>query len=202
VSQSATEPTETTETTETTAVAVSVRDATPADLPAMAGIYDEQVRTSVATFDTEERGTAYLTEKLASAGASLSAGTGAGNEGNLVLVAAADERVLGYACSGPFRPRPAYAGTKEVSVYLEGAARGRGVGRLLYTELLTRLDASPAVHTQVAVIALPNDSSEALHRRLGFERVGVLREVGHKFGRYVDTAWYQRTVRRTDSDNP
>jgi phosphinothricin acetyltransferase len=48
------------------------------------------------------------------------------------------------------------------------------------------------VHTQLAVVALPNDASEALHRALGFERVGVLREVGHKFGRHVDTAWWQR----------
>ena len=48
------------------------------------------------------------------------------------------------------------------------------------------------MHTQVAVVALPNDASEALHRAMGFQKVGVLREVGHKFGRYVDTAWYQR----------
>ena len=79
-----------------------------------------------------------------------------------------------------------------MSVYLAEGARGRGLGRTLYAALLARLDAAPQVHTQVAVIALPNDASEALHRSLGFERVGVLREVGHKFGRYVDTAWYQR----------
>ena len=180
--------------TEGTADHVLVRDATPADLPAMAAIYDEQVRTSVATFDTEERGTAYLTEKLASAST--------GTDANVVLVAQAGEQVLGYAYSGPFRPRPAYDGTKEVSVYLDSAARGRGVGRLLYTELLARLDATPAVHTEVAVIALPNAPSEALHLSLGFERVGILREVGHKFGRYVDTAWYQRMARRSGPDNP
>lgn len=160
---------------------VTVRDATPSDLAAMAAIYDEQVRTSVATFDTQERGAAYLGEKLAATG-----------PGDVVLVACSDEEVLGYAFSGPFRPRPAYAGTKEVSVYVDEAARGRGVARSLYAALLGRLDAEPSVHTQLAVIAQPNEASEALHVAFGFERVGVLREVGNKFGRWVDTAWYQR----------
>lgn len=161
---------------------IEVRDARAGDLAAMAAIYDEQVRSSVATFDTEPRGAAYLGEKLAAV-----------DEGNVVLVAwAPGGDVLGYAFSGPFRPRPAYAGTKEVSVYLAGSARGRGLGRTLYAALLARLDAAPGVHTQVAVIALPNDASVGLHRAMGFEQVGVLREVGHKFGRYVDTAWYQR----------
>jgi phosphinothricin acetyltransferase len=79
-----------------------------------------------------------------------------------------------------------------VSVYVADRARGRGVARTLYAALLARLDAEPSVHTEVAVIALPNDASEALHRAFGFEPVGTLREVGHKFGRYVDTAWWQR----------
>jgi phosphinothricin acetyltransferase len=160
---------------------VEVRDATPSDLDAMAAIYDEQVRTSVATFDTEERGAAYLGEKLATTG-----------PGNVVLVASLGGVVVGYAFSGPFRPRPAYDGTKEVSVYVAASARGAGVARSLYAALLARLDAEPSVHTQLAVIALPNEASEALHRGFGFVRVGVLREVGNKFGRWVDTAWYQR----------
>jgi phosphinothricin acetyltransferase len=163
---------------------VGVRDAEPGDLPAMAAIYDEQVRTSVATFDTEPRGAAYLGEKLAHAGG-----------GDLVLVAHAEREVLGYAFSGPFRPRPAYDGTKEVSVYVAATARGQGVARALYAALLERLDGLAHVHTQVAVIALPNDASEALHRAFGFEQVGVLREVGRKFDRWVDTAWYQRMPR-------
>jgi L-amino acid N-acyltransferase YncA len=165
------------------ATTTTVRDATAGDLPAMAAIYDEQVRTSVATFDTEPRGTSYLGEKLASAGGS-----------DLVLVAVRGDEVLGYAFSGPFRPRPAYDGTKEVSVYLAPQARGLGLGTLLYGALLARLDDLPGVHTQVAVIALPNDASIGLHRRHGFVEVGVLREVGRKFGRWVDTAWYQRRV--------
>ena len=163
------------------ATMATVRDATTDDLPAMAAIYDEQVRTSVATFDTEPRGATYLGEKLAHAGGS-----------DIVLVAARGGDVLGYAFSGPFRPRPAYDGTKEVSVYLSTKARGLGLGSLLYGALLARLDALADVHTQVAVIALPNDASIALHRRHGFTEVGVLREVGRKFDRWVDTTWWQR----------
>jgi phosphinothricin acetyltransferase len=78
-----------------------------------------------------------------------------------------------------------------VSVYLDPSSRGQGLGRLLYVELLGRLRAD-GVHQVLAVIALPNDASEALHRAFGFEPVGTLREVGHKFGRFVDTAWWQR----------
>lgn len=163
---------------------IAIREATMDDLPAMAAIYNEQVRTSVATFDVEERGTAYLGEKLASHG-----------PGDLVIVATRGDDVVGYALSGPFRPRPAYAGTKETSVYVAERARGLGLGRRLYAVLLATLDGFAEVHTQVAVIALPNPASEALHRSFGFDHVGTLREVGQKFGRFVDTAWYQRLPR-------
>jgi phosphinothricin acetyltransferase len=173
------------------ATAITVRDAVDTDVPAMAAIYDEQARTTVATFDTEPRGAQYLGERV----------TGAGG-GDVVLVALRDGELVGYAFSGPFRPRPAYDGTKEVSVYLAEGARGAGVASQLYTALLGRLDGLPGMHTQVAVIALPNDASIALHRRHGFEQVGVLREVGHKFGRYVDTAWYQRLATHQAPEGP
>lgn len=163
---------------------ISVRDARLADVPAIAEIYDEQVRTSVATFETRERGAELFSAAVADDGVA-----------RVLLVACDGEQVVGFASSGPFRPRPAYAATAEVSVYLAEGARGRGIGRALYVELLRRLDAA-GIHTEIAVVALPNPASEALHRAMGFERVGVLREVGHKLGRYVDTAWYQRLVLR------
>ena len=89
-----------------------------------------------------------------------------------------------------YRPRPAYARTREISVYLAADARGRGLGRLLYDALLPRLR-DDGVHTAVALIALPNDASLALHRACGFAQVGVLREVGRKFDTWIDTAWLQ-----------
>ena len=91
-------------------------------------------------------------------------------------------------------PRP--ADVVEAFLHHLAVERGSAANTLRsYTVDLERyvahLDAA-GVHTQMAVIALPNDASEALHQSLGFERVGVLREVGCKFGRYIDTAWWQR----------
>ena len=157
-----------------------IRPARPDDLAAVAAIYNVEVEQGVGTFDTDTKGPDHFAHRLDAA-----------DPRDLFLVAEDAGSVVGFAYSGPFRPRPAYAATRETSIYLASAARGRGVGRGLYAELLTRLDAA-GVHTTMAVIALPNDASEALHASLGFERVGVLREVGHKLGRWVDTAWWQR----------
>lgn len=98
--------------------------------------------------------------------------------------------MAGFANSTAFRPRPAYARTRETSIYLAPQTVGRGLGRLAYAHLLGLLRAD-RVHSGVAVVAEPNPPSVALHESLGFELVGVLREVGHKFGRWVDTRWYQ-----------
>jgi L-amino acid N-acyltransferase YncA len=162
---------------------MTVRTADPADLPRIAAIYDEQVRTAISTFDLEPRGLAYWEARLASA-----------EPGDHLLVACSpSDEVVGYAYSSSYRPRPAYARTREVSVYLSAEARGQGSGRLLYDDLLVRMRAD-GVHQVLAVIALPNDASEALHRACGFERVGVLPEVGWKFDRWIDTALWGLTL--------
>jgi L-amino acid N-acyltransferase YncA len=161
---------------------VLVRDADPADLPRIAAIYDEQVRTAISTFDLSSPGQAYWEARLSST-----------EPGDHLLVADPGSGVVGYAYSSSYRPRPAYARTREVSVYLDGPARGQGVGRLLYDELLARLRAD-GVHQVLAVVALPNDASEALHRACGFERVGVLPEVGWKLDRWIDTALWGLTL--------
>jgi L-amino acid N-acyltransferase YncA len=161
---------------------VLVRDAVPADLPRIAAIYDEQVRTAISTFDLEPRPMAYWETRHAST-----------EPGDHLLVADTGSAVVGYAYSSSYRPRPAYARTREVSVYLDAAARGQGLGRLLYDELLGRLRAD-GVHQVLAVIALPNDASEALHRACGFARVGLLPEVGWKFDHWIDTAVWGLTL--------
>ena len=157
---------------------MTVRDATEADLPAVAAIYDEQVATALSTFDLEPVPLSYWEAKLAST-----------EVGDHLLVADVDGVVRGYAYSSTYRPRPAYRRTREASVYLDPEARGQGLGRQLYDALLALLR-DDGVHTVLAVIALPNDASVALHRACGFEQVGVLPEVGRKFDRWVDTAFY------------
>jgi L-amino acid N-acyltransferase YncA len=159
-----------------------VREATEHDLPAIAEIYAREVRTGISTFDVEPPGLGSWKAKLDS------------REPGDNLLVAEDDAILGYAYSSSYRPRPAYRHTRETSVYLADGARGRGLGRLLYDDLLARLRAD-GVHTVVALIALPNPGSVALHLACGFELVGVLHEVGRKFDRWIDTAWYELRIR-------
>lgn len=157
----------------------AIRSAEQSDLTSVAGIYALAVRTSVATFDLEEPPPAYWQAKLESTA-----------PGDHLLVAFDQEEVLGYAYSGAFRSRPAYARTRETSVYVAQGATGRGVGTALYAELLDLLR-KDAVHLVVAVVAQPNPASNALHRSVGFTEVGTLDEVGFKFGAYVSTTYFQ-----------
>jgi L-amino acid N-acyltransferase YncA len=111
------------------------------------------------------------------------------------LVAEADGRVIGFAYAGQHRARAAYRWSAEVTVYVAEPARGRGVGRALYGALLPTL-ADAGFHAAIAGVALPNPASMALHRSMGFESVGTFREIGFKFGRWHDVAWWQRLFDR------
>ena len=158
---------------------VIVRSATESDLSAIKAIYDVEVLTGISTFATEPSGLDYWRERLESA-----------DPGDHLLVAVEGDDVVGYAYSSSYRPRAAYAHTRETSVYLASQARGGGVGRALYEELLRLLRAN-GVRLVVAVIALPNPGSQGLHRACGFERAGVLHDVGRKFDRWIDTELWE-----------
>jgi phosphinothricin acetyltransferase len=101
--------------------------------------------------------------------------------------------VVGFGSLSPFRPRPAYAGSVEDSVYLLGSHHGRGIGRALLEELL-RLAQAHGFHAVFARIAGGNEPSIALHAACGFDTVGVEREVGRKFGRWLDVVEMQRML--------
>lgn len=160
-----------------------VRAAGEADLDAVAAIYGEVVRTSVATFDTDDPPRRSWLDKLEST-----------EPGDHFLVAGdAAGRVVGFAYSSGYRGRPAYARTRETTVYLAETARGRGVGRALYERLLALMSAD-RVHLALAVVALPNPASLALHRSVGFHEVGTMHEVGFKHGRWVDILWLERRM--------
>jgi phosphinothricin acetyltransferase len=161
---------------------LSVRSATEPDLAAIKAIYDVEVLSGISTFATEPPGLGYWRERLESTAL-----------GDHVVVAVDGLDVVGYAYSGSYRPRAAYAQTRETSVYLAPEARGSGVGRALYDELLQRLRAD-GVRLVVAVIALPNPGSQGLHRACGFERAGVLHDVGRKFDRWIDTELWERRL--------
>jgi len=160
-----------------------IRNATEADLPGMLGIYNEAVRNLSAVYTEQE---ATLDDRRAW----LAARTA---QGYPVLVAAdpADGSVLGYATFGDFRPWPGYRHTVEHSVYIRADARGHGLGAQLIQPLFG-LAADLGKHVMVAGIDAANPASIRLHERLGFEKVGLLREVGTKFGRWLDLVFMQR----------
>jgi L-amino acid N-acyltransferase YncA len=160
-----------------------IRAATARDVAGIKAIYDVEVLHGISTFATEPPGEEYWQERLDST-----------HPGDHVLVADLDGTVAGYVYSGSYRPRPAYARTRETSIYLAPDARGAGLGRALYDELL-RLMRADGVHLVVAVIALPNPGSQGLHRACGFSRVGVLHDVGFKLGRWIDTELWELRLR-------
>ena len=102
-----------------------------------------------------------------------------------------DGALGGYACSTPFKAKRAYETSVEVSVYLNAQTTARGFAALLYERLFTEL-AHQDVHRVYAGIALPNDPSVKFHERFGFNQVATFHEVGRKFDRYWDVAWYER----------
>jgi L-amino acid N-acyltransferase YncA len=113
--------------------------------------------------------------------------------GHPAVVAELDGEIVGFGSLSVFRPRPAYATTVEDSVYLLDGHQGRGIGRRLLEELL-RLAAAHGFHAVIARITGANDASIGLHAACGFEIVGTEREVGRKFGRWLDVVEMQRMV--------
>jgi phosphinothricin acetyltransferase len=110
------------------------------------------------------------------------------------LVAAAAGRVCGYAYASPFRPRPAYRFCVEDSIYLHPDAQGRGVGRLLLAELAARCEAAGARQMLAVIGDSANRRSIGVHLALGFEHCGLLKDVGWKFGRWLDVVLMQRPL--------
>lgn len=161
---------------------MKIRSATVADAEATAAIYNREVLESTATFDL-------VTRTLDDQRAWLDARSGALE----VIVAEVDGEVAGFASLSPFRDRPAYRPTVENSVYVHADHRGRGVGKALM-EAIVDIAAARGFHSIIARIVGDHEASIALHRSVGFKPVGVEREVGRKFGRWLDVAILQRML--------
>ncbi|MER5429153.1 N-acetyltransferase family protein [Streptomyces sp. NPDC002588] len=165
---------------------VQVRPGIEADLEALTDLYNHYVRETSITFDTavftsEERRSWLLSHP---------------EDGPYRLKVAVDtdsQEILGYATSSPYRPKAAYSTSVEVTVYVSPRAGRRGIGTLLYKALFEAL-AGEDLHRAYAGIAQPNEASARLHERFGFRHVGTYREVGRKFGRYWDVAWYEKEL--------
>ena len=162
---------------------MEIRHASSDDLPGLLAIYNDVVATSTAIFSERP-------SSLEDRQQWLEARTALGYP---VLVAADASGVLGYASFGDFRAWPGYRFSVEHSVHVRADSRGRGIGPALVTALLPRA-AALGKHVMIAGIDADNAASLRMHGRLGFERVGHLKEVGWKFGRWLDLVFMQRTL--------
>jgi phosphinothricin acetyltransferase len=171
-----------------TRMSILIRAVQSTDLPTITAIYRHAVLHGTASFEIDPPDEAEMRRRCDV----LLAG------GFPYRVAEEDGRVLGYAYAGPYRPRPAYRGRVEDSIYVDPQAQRRGVGRLLLADLIATAQAR-GFRQMVAVIG---DSSQfasiGLHHDLGFEPVGTLKSVGFKFGRFLDSVLMQRALGQGD----
>jgi phosphinothricin acetyltransferase len=161
---------------------VETRPVEHRDAEAIRAIYNLEVAESTVTFDLVPRSTA---EQLAW----IDEHSG----GHPAIVAEIDGRVIGFAALSPYRPRPAYATTVEDSVYVHREHRGGGVGHLLLDDLVSRAE-NHGFHAVIGRIVGGHEASIALHRSCGFTEIGREREVGRKFGRWLDVVLMQRML--------
>jgi len=160
----------------------TIAAATEAHLPGMLAIYNDVIATSTAVYTSEP---STLEERRAWFSARQAPGFP-------VLVAVDGQEVLGFASFGEWRGAwPGYRYTVEHSVHVRHDVRGRGVGRAL-VEALFPAALALGKHVMIGGIDADNDASIKFHARLGFERVACFREVGHKFGRWLDLIFMQR----------
>jgi L-amino acid N-acyltransferase YncA len=161
---------------------VELRRARLEDAEALREIYNAEVLGSTVTFDLVPRSPEDQLEWMAAH---------AGAYPVVVATDGPDGEVVGFSSLSPYRSRPGYAPTVEDSVYVAAGHRGRGVGRLLLGEIV-RLAAAHGFHSVIGRVVGDHPASIALHRSLGFQVVGVEREVGRKFGRWLDVTILQR----------
>jgi L-amino acid N-acyltransferase YncA len=163
---------------------VTIRIATLADAAAIADIYNREVVESTATFDLVPRTLADQQEWLSARSGAFAA---------IVAVDDATRQVVGFASLSPYKERAAYRTTVEDSVYVHRDAARRGVGKALLERLID-IARESGFHAIIARIEAGGEGSRALHERCGFELVGIEREVGRKFKRWLNVAVMQKML--------
>ncbi|PHV12548.1 arsinothricin resistance N-acetyltransferase ArsN1 family B [Chitinimonas sp. BJB300] len=158
----------------------TLRDATADDAAAIAAIYNPYVLETVISFEESPIQPVDIARGI----------TKIKSDGLPWLVAEHDGQKLGYAYASPWRSRPAYRHSVESSVYLAPQAQRLGIGERLYLALIEQLR-KVGKHTVIGGIALPNAASVALHEKLGFRQMALFEQTGYKFGRWIDTGYWQ-----------
>lgn len=159
-----------------------IRPATIHDLPAITAVYNDAIRKTVATFDTEPKSAEEQKLWFNAHGTHYP-----------IIVAEEDGAIVGWASLSQYSDRCAYSDTAEVSVYVAEPHRGKGIGRKLLKQLIER-GRKAALHVLIARIADGNEVSIQLFESQGFPHVGVLKEVGRKFGRLINVYIMQKLL--------
>lgn len=154
-----------------------IRKATIGDAASIAAIYNHYVDHTIVTFAETHTTAADIEELL--------------QEAFPFYVYEEGEDIFGYAHASRFKSRCAYRTSVEVTVYLHPEHCNKGIGSGLYQQLIQDLDKAD-YHAIIAGISLPNEASVALHEKFGFEKVAHFKEVGYKFGKYIDVGYWQR----------
>ncbi len=162
-------------------MSIEIRPATDADAAAIAAIYNRGIDERGATFETAPRSTQDMLLRLSD------------STRYPLLVAVRDRQVLGWAGLGAYRPRACYAGIAEFSIYIDAAARGHGVGKVLLQALVDAA-AERGFHKLVSRIFPFNQASRALCRSVGFREVGVYEKHGQLDGRWLDVVIVERLI--------
>lgn len=163
----------------------SIRNFRPEDIEALVHLYNRYIEETTITFDIAPHTVEHRREHWLSH---------YGVSGRYrLLVAECNESVVGYASSSKFRTKAAYDTSVETSIYLDMSFRAKGIGTHLYAALFDVLSTED-VHRAYAGITMPNDVSVSIHKKFGFEQVGLFREVGRKFGKYWDVAWFEKKI--------
>jgi L-amino acid N-acyltransferase YncA len=160
----------------------TLRPATQHDLSAINAIYNHYVLNSTCTYQTVPATQAEREKWFEAHG-----------EKHPVIVAEIDGEVIGWGSLSRLHERQAFAHSVEDSVYLRHDCQGKGIGRMLLAELL-KLAEEIGHHTVLGAISADQAASIALHEKFGFEKVSQMREVGFKFGRWLDVVWMQKMV--------
>jgi len=163
---------------------ITIRPATAADAGQIVEIYNREVTGSTATFDLVERTLEQQRAWLADRSGAFAA---------IVAVDVATKQVVGFASLSPYKERAAYRTTVENSVYVHRDHHRRGIARLLMEHLVERARES-GFHSIIARVEASGEASRALHAAVGFELVGIEREVGRKFNRWLSVAVMQKML--------
>ena len=169
---------------------VTIRDATPADIPAIQAIYAHHVLHGLASFEE----TAPPVDEMRSRYEAIV------GSGKPYIVAELGGRVVGYGYASAYRTRSAYRYTLENSIYVDDQARGQGVGMALLESLVARCRGGPWRQMLAVIGDSANGASIGVHRKAGFRQVGLLERVGYKHGRWVDSVLMQLELSPADPD--